>query len=92
MALHIKRFNCAPGVWTPITDGDVSAVLQWRSETVTGKITITQSGGDDPAVNTDHYWTLRPKTPVSINDMSIGDIIWAMPVGTATLKLEVILP
>lgn len=90
MAFSTIHKDCPAGEWTLICELSASVAFQWRSETGYGK---WFGGQDEPDPDTLDYATLRPKATVSLNDLSAGDKIWAMPdVGDAALVMEVILP
>ena len=89
MASTVTAVTCAAAAWTLISEANVSVAFEWRSETGYGKWHIGQT---EPDVDTIHYKTLRPKSPQSLNDLSIADKVWAQPFGTDDLIMEVITP
>jgi hypothetical protein len=90
MAAHVTCITCEPGVWTLLAENVSSVAFEWRSETAVGKWVIGQ--GDPPETTTQDYKTIRPKSPQSLNDLSVSDKIWAMPEGSIAQKMEVIAP
>lgn len=82
--------DCPAGEWTLICELVAAVSFQWRSETGYGKWFLGQT---EPDIDTLEYSTLRPRQPVSLNDLSVGDKVWAMPdVGGGALVMEVVRP
>lgn len=90
MVATVTAITCPAGEWTLISDGKASVAFQWRGEGAFGRWVIGQAAA--PAVDTTHYMTIRPKSPQSLNDLALGDKVWAMPEGGASQIMEVITP
>lgn len=89
MAETITAVTCLAGEWTLIAENVSTVCFQWRSEVSYGRWTF---GATEPDADTEHYWTLRVRTPQSLNELSAGTRIWAMPNGGAALVMEVATP
>ena len=89
MAEHITAVTCVAGDWTLVASNVSLACFQWRSEIAVGKWTF---GASKPELDTEDYWTLRARTPQSLNELSTGTQIWAMPLGSAPQVMEVVTP
>jgi hypothetical protein len=89
MAESTQAVLCPAGAWTLIADSKASVSFQWREEMVYGKWVF---GAAAPAVGTADYFTLRPKQPANLNDLSAGTKVWAMPIGGTDLTMETVTP
>lgn len=89
MAETVTMVPCISGEWTLIADNKSAVAFQWRDDTAYGKWTF---GSTLPDAETDDFWTLRPKAPQSLNQLSSGVKIWAMPFGSEDLDMEVVTP
>ena len=89
MAESVNAIACAGNQWTLISQGKASVAFQWRGDTDYGKWTFGTSLPDNA---TPHFWTLRPKSPQSLNQLTIGTNVYAMPFGDETQIMEVVAP
>lgn len=89
MAESITAVECLPGEWTLIAENVSTVCFQWRSEIAFGRWTF---GSSEPAPDIQNYWTLRVRTPQSLNELTAGTKVWAMPNGGAPLIMEVAKP
>jgi hypothetical protein len=91
MAETVTAVDCPAGEYTLIAEDVASVAFQWREDlpSAYGRWTFAAS---QPSDDIEDYWTLRPKQPANLNGLSVGVKVWAMPVGSDDLVMEVVTP